>query len=224
MWQESKRASSGVESLWVCDVDALTLKKVVCQLENTHPLGRVMDIDVLNPAGEILSRKTLGMPKRKCFLCDNEAYVCARTRAHSYEALNAHLKTLVKEHAFAQSVALWCERAMLKEVELTPKPGLVDKHNSGAHDDMDIHTFYASIKAIKPFVEHFVEVGQRGVNEEALIVFERLREVGIRCEIAMFEATKGVNTHRGMIFCLALFGGALGRLYAKKLPLSALLS
>ena len=209
---DTKIAPTGAESLFTCKADAKVLKALTCKLENSHPLGRLMDIDVLDFRGEILSRSALGFPKRGCFVCENEAQLCARAQKHSYEELTLHIHASVNEHAFAHSIALWCERAMKTEVELTPKPGLVDRANSGAHCDMDIHTFYASIKAIKPFVVHWIHTAQTYAHENAKQSFVRLRKIGIACEKAMFEATKGVNTHKGMIFCLCVFCGAIGRL------------
>ena len=92
-------------------------------------------------------------------------------------------------------------KALIKEVELTPKPGLVDRANNGSHTDMNIDTFYASAKAIKPFIVEFLRCDD----------FDSLREVGKRCEKEMFRATKGVNTHKGMIFSLAIICGAINR-------------
>ncbi|MBP1679963.1 MAG: bifunctional protein CitXG [Proteobacteria bacterium] len=218
---ERKMVSTGAEALFACKAEAKRLKVLTCKLENTHPLGRLMDIDVLDVSGVILSRSTLGLSKRKCFVCEDEAQLCARTQKHPYTELNSQIKSLVEKHAFTNSIALWCERAMKTEVELTPKPGLVDLANSGAHHDMDIYTFYASISAIKPFVVEFVETAQRYANEDAKQSFVRVREVGIACEKAMFKATSGVNTHKGMIFCLAVLCGAIGRLKGSTQSLSA---
>jgi holo-ACP synthase / triphosphoribosyl-dephospho-CoA synthase len=211
---ENQLAATGAESFLTCNAEAKVLKVFTCKLENSHPLGRLMDIDVLDSSGAILSRNTLGLPKRRCFVCEEEAKLCARSQKHTYAELNSHIKHLVEKHAFADSLAVWCERAMKTEVELTPKPGLVDQANSGAHRDMDIHTFYASIQAIKPFVTQWIQTAQTYAHEDAKQSFVRLREIGIACEKAMFEATFGVNTHKGMIFCLAVFCGAIGRLKA----------
>jgi len=216
LYCETKIAPTGAESLFTCKAEAKVLKAFTCKLENTHPLGRLMDIDVLDFTGAVLSRSALGFPKRQCFVCDDEAQRCARAQKHTYRELTLHINALVEKHAFANSIALWCERAMKTEVELTPKPGLVDRANSGAHRDMDIHTFYASIGAIKPFVVQWIQTAQMHVTEDAKQSFVRLREIGIACEKAMFEATKGVNTHKGMIFCLAVLCGAIGRLKVSK--------
>lgn len=197
-------APTGAETLFTCKGDAKVFKALTCRLENEHLLGRLMDIDVLDNTGTLLSRSLFQMPKRGCLICDEEAFMCARSQKHSYEALHQRIKEMVHVHAFEASIALWCEQAMTKEVELTPKPGLVDKDNSGAHSDMDIYTFYASIKAIKPYIFSFLEAKP--------LSFERLRVIGVECETAMMNATKGVNTHKGMIFCLALVCGAMARL------------
>ena len=43
----------------------------------------------------------------------------------------------------AEEVVSAVERALLTEVRLTPKPGLVDIRNAGAHWDMDLASFEA---------------------------------------------------------------------------------
>lgn len=212
---ESTLAISGAEAIFTCKAHSEGLKRLTCKIEEEHPLGRFMDIDVLDAQGKILSREAFGYPKRRCLICDNEAKICARAHVHSYEELHRHIDASVQKHAWKQSIALWCKRAMKTEVELTPKPGLVDQANSGAHRDMDISTFYSSIEAIVPWTQRFLEEAYMYANEEPQAAFSRLRRIGIACENAMFEATRGVNTHKGMIFCLALLCGAIGRLKAR---------
>jgi triphosphoribosyl-dephospho-CoA synthase len=114
--------------------------------------------------------------------------------------------------------ALVCQ-ALLKEVKLTPKPGLVDGNNSGAHQDMDRATFHASIKAITPWFPVFYRMGAstRDLAPEALLA--HLRPAGLACEGAMLQATGNVNTHKGSIFSMGLLCAAAGRLdYGDGLP------
>jgi len=106
-------------------------------------------------------------------------------------------------------------RALIKEVELTPKPGLVDKNNSGSHSDMDLETFYRSSNAIKPFFSEFFNCGKEALHVEPKILFERLRVIGKECEREMFKATKNINTHKGLIFSFAVICGAMGKLKTK---------
>jgi triphosphoribosyl-dephospho-CoA synthase len=51
------------------------------------------------------------------------------------------------------------EAALWQELELTPKPGLVDKLNNGSHRDMDHALFVRSIAAITPWFSRFAELG-----------------------------------------------------------------
>ncbi|MBV5279145.1 MAG: triphosphoribosyl-dephospho-CoA synthase CitG [Campylobacteraceae bacterium] len=200
---------TGAEAIFAIQSNATSLKMLTCNIESTHPLGRFMDIDVLDFQGNIVSRKALGHTRRKCYLCDNDAFICGRAQKHSLKELQKAISHTVKKHALGKYMAQLSYMAMKKEVELTPKPGLVDSNNSGAHQDMDIHTFYASMDAIKPYIEQFT----KSYSENAVVMFENLRLIGIACEKAMFNATKGVNTHKGMIFCLAIVCGAIAKIY-----------
>lgn len=51
------------------------------------------------------------------------------------------------------------EEALWQELELTPKPGLVDRLNNGAHHDMDHALFVRSITTITPWLSRFTELG-----------------------------------------------------------------
>ncbi|WP_447315765.1 triphosphoribosyl-dephospho-CoA synthase CitG [Klebsiella michiganensis] len=110
------------------------------------------------------------------------------------------------------------ERALLTEVRLTPKPGLVDIRNAGAHRDMDLASFEASTAAVAPWMEKFFIMGHDTANITPEQVLTMLRPVGMACETDMLEATGGVNTHRGAIFAFGLLCAAAGRLVARGEP------
>lgn len=112
-------------------------------------------------------------------------------------------------------------QALMQEVMLTPKPGLVDRHNNGAHRDMDMQTFLDSISAITPWFERFYQLGRQYAQMPAGIFLPMLRAEGVCCEAAMFAATHGVNTHKGGIFSLGLLCAAGGRLSANGQKISA---
>src|ERR1700752_639364 len=106
-------------------------------------------------------------------------------------------------------------RALVVELMLTPKPGLVDRRNCGAHCDMDLDTFVASARAITPWLQRFVEIGRAHADVPARRFLPLLRASGVRCERTMLQATGGVNTHKGAIFSFALLCAAAGRLIAR---------
>ena len=110
----------------------------------------------------------------------------------------------------AEDIGMKAYYALLEEVYTTPKPGLVDLYSCGAHTDMDVHTFEKSAEALKPW---FIRMAAQGylltcTREE---LFIQIRKTGIMAEKAMFQATDGVNTHKGMIFTLGIFCAAAGR-------------
>lgn len=119
------------------------------------------------------------------------------------------------------TIASFAQRALLYEVALTPKPGLVDRQNSGAHQDMDYWTFLASSAALGLYFPAYLEAGYTHQGTPAAL-FKKLRDIGQQAETAMFAATKGINTHKGANFSFALLLGALGVYWQKKpqLPLT----
>lgn len=101
-------------------------------------------------------------------------------------------------------------RALLEEVYTTPKPGLVDLYSNGAHKDMDVGTFEKSAEALHPWFVRMAAQGMtfQGDPEE---LFLAVRKTGLDAEKAMYHATGGVNTHKGLIFTLGIFCAAAGR-------------
>ncbi len=117
-------------------------------------------------------------------------------------------------------VARLAAAALLREVLLTPKPGLVDQVNTGAHLDMDLPLFMRSITAIVPWFSRFSALGHDYAGLPAGDMLARIRPVGLACEQAMFAATHGINTHKGGIFSLGLLCTAAGRINGRRQPLT----
>lgn len=117
---------------------------------------------------------------------------------------------MINADTAAVSIGTKAWKALLEEVYTTPKPGLVDLYSNGAHTDMDVHTFEESANALKPY---FIQMAKLGLvlccNDEEL--FCRIRKIGVEAEAAMFRATNGVNTHKGLLFTLGIYCAAAGR-------------
>ena len=193
---------TGPEALLVYETqDARLLKAFCIRLESEGEAGRLFDLDVLDANGEKLSRET----GRTCLVCGGPVSICSRSRAHGLEAITARTRTILEAFA-AETLGEMAENALLAEVHFTPKPGLVDEANNGAHRDMDVPLFERSAHALRPCFEEFVRLGIQGVSPAAL------QQAGVRAEQAMFAATGGVNTHKGAIYSGALLLHAAGRL------------
>ncbi|OSN07559.1 triphosphoribosyl-dephospho-CoA synthase [Lonsdalea britannica] len=111
-------------------------------------------------------------------------------------------------------------QALTVEVMLTPKPGLVDRANNGAHHDMDVPLFQKSIAAMTPWFRRFTDVGYAHAEASPKQLLAQVRPVGIACEQAMLAATRGVNTHKGGIFACGLLCSAAGWLAANGVALT----
>lgn len=116
--------------------------------------------------------------------------------------------------------------ALLGEVYATPKPGLVDRRDTGAHRDMNYETFLASTEAITPFMVCMFAEGMdaTAAGHTPEEVFQAIRGIGLEAERAMYAATDGVNTHKGMIFTMGIVLAATGILYARADKMSGLLA
>lgn len=108
-----------------------------------------------------------------------------------------------------------CAYALMAEVGATPKPGLVDRHDNGAHLDMNYSTFEASTEAIVPYLTRMFEAGYAWSSKDFDALFASIRPIGVEAEHAMFDATDGVNTHKGMIFSMGTVAAAAG-LFVKR--------
>ena len=100
--------------------------------------------------------------------------------------------------------------ALHGEVDLTPKPGLVDRRSCGAHTDMNLAMLHTSAESLRPsFIECATAAAELSIGPGLRAV---LGEIGRAGEAVMLEATHGVNTHRGALWALGLLcaGAALG--------------
>ena len=208
---ESVDLPSGGEGLYVVDIDAATLKTLAEEVEDYGDIGRLFDMDVLSPDGVKLER---ALPRR-CLICGGEAKACASRRIHTVAELQAKTNEILQsalEKYDAETVGNLACRALLYEVCVTPKPGLVDRDGNGSHSDMDIYTFLRSASALAPYFTECARTGRRTAGLAARETFAKLRLAGKMAEGVMLSATGGVNTHKGAIFSMGLVCGAAGRL------------
>ena len=104
----------------------------------------------------------------------------------------------IPETSVPYLVADLAERALRMELDTTPKPGLVDKLDNGAHKDMDYALMSKSISALRPYLTRLAVESAKDMDPA------KIKGIGIEAEKAMLKATGGVNTHKGALFCIGL--------------------
>ncbi|AUI71651.1 triphosphoribosyl-dephospho-CoA synthase CitG [Companilactobacillus alimentarius] len=101
-------------------------------------------------------------------------------------------------------------KALLYEVDVQPKPGLVDPVDHLTHLDMDVFTFIDSAVSLQPYLKEFAQAGIDFQGDDLRDLFKIIRPIGIKAEKAMFLATENINTHKGAIFSLGILLAASG--------------
>lgn len=108
----------------------------------------------------------------------------------------------------AKRIAKIAVASLKKEVSLAPKPGLVDKYDTGAHDDMDYALFLKSADAL---YDYFYQTAMLSYQSKKPLpkLFKSVRKLGLAAENEMLAATNGINTHKGAIFSFGLMISAI---------------
>lgn len=95
---EERDLPTGFEAFILTDLGRDEAKRLACGIEDTHPLGRLFDIDVIAPDGVPVSRTTLGLPQRRCLVCGDDARVCMRLNRHSYDDLLRTIASMIESY------------------------------------------------------------------------------------------------------------------------------
>lgn len=200
------------------------LKKIAMEIENSHILGRCVDIDVFDKDGYPFSRKDFGGEKRQCLLCDQMAFLCGRNRTHTQmevqEAISNKLESyLMIENSKAKTTNSFSNlalKAIILEVSASPSFGLVSPHTKGSHEDMDFFTFIDSGFSLNNYFKEVIEAGYSPLSVD--LIFKKIRHMGKIAETEMFTATNNVNTHKGMIFLMGITAALAAKAKYEKLP------
>lgn len=190
--------------LFAINDEALNIKKLTISLENKYNFSRLFDFDVYFN-NETIKLRNAG---RKCFLCDELAIVCQRNNTHTKSSIYKKLDELFDDFyvqislnkASKNDFSSKALRALLYEVSLTPKLGLVEIPNSNSHKDMDFFTFIDSASELKWYFDSFYTLAKLSKRND----FIRLKKLGQIAEKAMFEVTNNINTHKGALFLFAI--------------------
>lgn len=214
----------GPEAILAVGKSADEVKKIAISIEEQWSFGRLLDIDVIAANGGHKDRADFKTGLRNCLLCEQPAVICMREKRHSLDDLRAAVGVLTDKFlAFetrnigqaAESIGSIAVEAMLFEVSATPAPGLVDRVNSGAHQDMDFYSFMASSAALATTMARCAQAGLRHEGKLSSLL-PVLRHIGLEGEGRMRAATGGVNTHKGLLFSLGIVAAAVGWLVKQR--------
>ena len=98
LYEDSADLQTGWESYIVVSMSAAQAKEVTVEIEEKHPLGRLMDIDVIGPDGVPVSRTGDGHPQRRCLICNDDARACMRAATNSVTELLAKIHSMTEAY------------------------------------------------------------------------------------------------------------------------------
>ncbi|WP_315284684.1 triphosphoribosyl-dephospho-CoA synthase CitG [Fusobacterium hwasookii] len=102
-----------------------------------------------------------------------------------------------------KEVAKLATKALLYEVSISPKAGLVSRLSNGSHKDMNFYTFIDSALSLNNYFSECFVYGQEN-DFYSPSFFKNLRDLGKKAEREMYQATDGINTHKGTIFSMGI--------------------
>ncbi len=181
----------------------LDAKRASLILETAGPAGRLLDIDVYGRDGAQVDRATLGLPPRACLVCLEPAGECIRLQRHGEPELLARVDSLLQPflpfaprllpEPFARQLA----EGAHAELELTPKPGLVDRADSGSHQDLSFEGMRTSADLLPFYFSDILRCFREGRPLEDFV------QAGREAEARMTRAIHS-NAHKGYIFISGL--------------------
>ena len=214
-------SNTGCEAMLSVNMKAEDLKRTCVSIEESCPLGRLFDIDIIDTNGTKLERDSL----RGCIVCGLPGRECAAGRLHSVNELQKVTTKIITEYFYLydrDKIANIATNSLVQEVRTTPKPGLVDCRNNGSHNDMDINTFIDSANALTPYFSECFAIGCNTSKLKPEETFPLLRKAGIEAEKKMYAATKGENTHKGIVYSVGIICASIGRLWSPAAPIANL--
>lgn len=90
--------AEGPAAIFVVKGTPLKIKKICIEYEENSILGRCVDIDVYDNDGKGIGRSELGYGMRKCFLCDDDAHNCVRSRKHNLNEIIEYIDARLDEY------------------------------------------------------------------------------------------------------------------------------
>lgn len=176
-------------------------KNVLVGIEENHPLGRYIDLDLYVNGDTSISRNDLNLNRRKCFICENDAIICNRNHNHSNNEIINYMNQKIKYYLL-EVIDDLVLKSIYYELNLDNKFGLVTPTSKGSHLDMDYELMQVAINSMHNYFGKMFACGYKSDSlDEAYI---EGKEIGKVAEKAMYQATNGINCYKGLIFILGL--------------------
>jgi len=199
----SRRDLLGSFHIASSNLPPIDAKRAAVRIEAESSSARLLDVDVYRPDGSQMDRASLKLPPRSCLVCAEPARECILLRRHSDPELLKRVDSLLRPFVPSPSrilpelLATNLRLGVLRELDLTPKPGLVDRWDSGSHVDLSYVSMRASAELLPLYFNDILECHQKHRPLRDFV------QAGIDAEQRMTREIQS-NTHKGFIFLSGL--------------------
>lgn len=190
------RDALGPFAIWGVPAHPRAVKERCVAIEGWREAARLVDLDVYAGDGAPVDRAALRLPPRPCLCCGEPARECIRASRHAPGDLASRAAALLARAPLERLSAALAD-GLLRELWLTPKPGLVDREDCGSHPDLTLPIMERSVARVGAALDALAESAASG---EPL---ERQIAIGRDAERRML-AEAGTNTHRGAVYLAGL--------------------
>ena len=159
---------------------------------------------------EILPQHGITVKAIERLVLDGQPVSASRMRQALADGSYVQAAALVPQTTDPYLIAHLACDSLRAELNTTPKPGLVDLDDNGAHQDMNPELMNRSIDTLLPYFTQLAVYGNECGETYEVPDTQVVRHIGLEAEKAMLTATGGVNTHRGALFAIGLFSLAAG--------------
>ena len=199
----SRRDLLGPFHIASSNLPPIDAKRAAVVIEAESPSARLLDVDVYRPDGSQVDRTGLGLPPRPCLVCAEPARECILLRRHSNPELLERVDSLLRpfvpspRRILPETLATNLRMGVLRELDLTPKPGLVDREDNGSHADLSYASMRASAELLPLYFDDILGCHQKQRPLQDFV------QAGIDAESRMMREIQS-NAHKGFIFLSGL--------------------
>lgn len=178
-------------------------KRTAMVIEADALASRLLDVDVYRPNGDPVCREDLGEPPRCCLVCGEPARECILLKRHPIVEMQMRVDSLLRPFAALpryidpEALAVSMVEGALQELDLSPKPGLVDRLDNGSHPDLSYAAMRTSAGLLAVYYDDILRCHKAGHPLSSFV------QVGLNAESRMYDAIK-TNGHKGYIFLSGL--------------------
>lgn len=89
---------TGDHAFFLLDSPEIPVKQFLVSIEESHPLGRLFNLDVCGLDGVPVKRQDLHLLPRTCLVCGGDANTCQAQKRHSMELIQWQTAKLFNDH------------------------------------------------------------------------------------------------------------------------------